>query len=971
MKGLGWLFVGVSIGAIGIGMAIPAASDESKEIVFNRDVKPILSGKCFRCHGPDVNVVAAGLRLDSFEEATKDRDGSRAIVPGSLQKSLLVSRIEKHEMPPPNSDVKALTKEEVDILKRWIEGGAKYDAHWSFVAPQKPVPPKVSDAKWPNNDIDRFILAKLDAAKLRPEKEADKHTLISRVALTLTGLPPTPGEIETFIKDTKPGAYERMVDRYLASEAYGEHQARYWLDAVRYGDTHGLHLDNEREVYPYRDWVIRAFNEDVPFDQFTIWQLAGDMLPKPTLDQLVATGYIRMNPTTNEGGAIEEEFLAKNTFDRVDTTSTIFLGLTVACARCHDHKYDPISQREYYQMYAFFNSTADAPFDGNELLPAPFIPVPSPEERKTLDGYDSKISNLIKGVDLSAAEEWLSSSNVANLPLKDFEISGPYDAADYKVGFATAYAPEPGSGGGADWRPFPLEAGKQYDNIGGKANAATYVRGKIISPKAARVEVTIGSDDALKVWLNDKLIHQNEILRGVTQNPDNVVLDLKSGENTILLKVINSLGPDGLSFRFGGTFSTRIAALAKTWFDPKKLSERKPSELAELYLLAAPSSPASIEYQTLVEARAAFVAKLPKTLIAKELEKPRVARVLKRGEYSLPGEAVDRGIPKALGSIGGGVLNRLSLAKWLVSPKNPLVSRVFVNRIWQQHFGIGIVRTSEDFGAQGEWPSNLKLLDYLATYFMENGWSVKKLNRLIVTSAAFRQESVVTKTKLEHDPENRLISRGPRFRLDAEVIRDRALATSGLLVKRIGGKGFKPYQPEGLWEAIAFVESTTSKYVRDRTAEIYRRSLYLFWKRTSPHPIMLTFDAPMRESCTVRRSRTNTPVQALVTLNEPAFLESARAMAQRLISAANNDAARIDRLGIIAFGRPFTQPERNVLMGALKRYRERFAKSEDDAKNVLAVGDSARNDKIDVREHASWMLVCSTVMNTDEFLTQH
>lgn len=969
----------VSCGLLIAGAVVPLQGTKPKaksKINFSRDVKPILSQNCFKCHGPDAGTVAAGLRLDSFEEATRDRGGKAAIVPGDPAKSRLIIKINHEDedlrMPPPDSGLKPLTDHQKEILRTWIAEGAKYEKHWSLVPPTMPPTPEVSNPKWIRNPIDRFVMARLDEDGLKPEAEADKETLITRASLTLTGLPPEPEEIKRFLADKTPNAYEKLVDRLLSTPEYGEHQARYWLDAVRYGDTHGLHLDNERAIYPYRDWVVNALNKDLPFDKFTLWQIAGDLLPNPTNEQRVATGYIRMNPTTNEGGAIEEEFLAKNTFDRVDTTSTVFLGMTVACARCHDHKYDPIKQKDYYGLYAFFNSTVDKPLDGNERFPAPVIRVTTPDDDARIANWDKEIDALIAGVKKEAALAWLKSAWQPVLQTSAWEVSPAYPAKDFDAAFTTPFAAEPGSSETVAWKPIDLKIGKQFDNLVGKENAAGYVRGVIKSGIAQELPIQVSSDDAVKVWINGQLAHENKVLRGVGQSTDAVKLKLVAGNNTIVIKVINSGGPDGLILTFGNADSERIDKVYNVWNDPAKVKQQNLTELAKLFLEIGTPSKTALRYRKLIADRNEYVNALPQSLVAEELPKPRQAFVLRRGEYNLPTDKVSRTLPGAIGELPKGApVNRLGLAEWLVSKDNPLVSRVFVNRMWQQHFGNGIVKTAEDFGSQGEWPINPELLDYLAVTFRDQGWSIKKLHRLIVTSAAFRQRSSADHNKLTKDPENRLASRGPRFRLDAEVLRDRALAAGGLLIEKLGGPGFKPYQPDGLWEAIAFLESNTARYAKESGPGIYRRSLYLFWKRTSPHPIMLSFDAPMRESCSVRRSRTNTPLQALVTLNEPAFLEASRALAQRVIDEESGDDRRLERAFMLTVGREPSAKERSLLTEALARYRVRFLAKPSDAEEMLKVGDSKRASRIPAPEHAAWMLICSTLMNTDEFLTLH
>ncbi|HMS54232.1 MAG TPA: DUF1553 domain-containing protein [Fimbriimonadaceae bacterium] len=959
-----------ALGVVGVAFSPDSELPIPKKIDFNRDVRPILSDNCYKCHGPDAAVVAGDLRLDQRASAVKDRRGEFVIKPKHSADSTLLERVQDkdpdYQMPPPDSGKPRLSERQIEILKRWIDQGAEYREHWAFVPP-KPAPlPANVPSTWKSNPIDAFVYQGLVEQGLKPEPSADRNTLVRRVALTLTGLPPSPREVEQFVNDKKPGAYERMLDRYLASPRYGEHQARYWLDAVRYGDTHGLHLDNERGIYPYRDWVIRAFNQDVPYDDFVTWQLAGDLLPDPTTEQLIATGYIRMNPTTSEGGAIEAEFLAKNTFDRVDTTSTVLLGLTTGCARCHDHKYDPITQKDYFQLYAYFNSTAENPFDGNELYPVPTTRAYSPEQEAQRKQWQAKLSQLESKVSLAVAESWLTTAYVPLPVIGGWKISGPYPGANFDAVHGDVQPPERGEG---DWRDVKIEVGKPAPSLVGRENASAYVKTTLTAKESRTVELRVGSDDGVRVWLNGNLVHDNKVLRAFGSAPDKVALPLKQGGNDLLIKVSNSGGGDGLSIDLGDPVSQQIEkTIGLKSTDPAGFL----SAARKLYLQGGPKNALSTEYQGIVAKLVSQESATPLTLIARELPKPREAFVLKRGEYDQPTDKVGRGIPKALGKLPPGAPNnRLGFAQWVTSPSNPLAARVFVNILWQKNFGKGLVLTSEDFGNQGEWPSHPELLDYLAVRFVKSGWSIKQLQRMMLTSNAFRQRSSMDRVKLAKDPENRLLSRGPRFRLDAEVIRDQALYVSGLLREQVGGRGFKPYQPPGLWEAISFVESTTSRYEQDFNDSIYRRSLYLFWKRTSPHPTMLAFDAPMRESCVVRRSRTNTPLQALVTMNETAFLESQRVFAERLQRAFLTDTARLDFAFKACLGRPAAASEANLMRSALKRYRAKFHRDAGAAAALAGIGLAPRETSLPPVETATWMMIASTLFNTDEFLTQH
>lgn len=953
----------VSIAVFGVAILAPTTQKPpAPKVSFGKDIRPILSEHCFKCHGPDAATAAAGLRLDNPEGATK------------AQLSRLFGRVSHADpqmrMPPPDSGVKPLNQQQKDLLKAWITQGAKYEKHWSFVTPKMPPIPPASNPNWPKNEIDNFILVNLTANKLQPEKEADKDTLALRAAQTLTGLPPTLDELEQYRKDSQPNAYERYVDRLLAKPEYGEHQARYWLDAVRYGDTHGLQLDNERGIFPYRDWVIRAFNSDLPFNQFVKWQLAGDLLPNPTIQQQIATGYVRLNLTTNEGGAIPEEFLARNTFDRVDTTSTVMLGLTVACAKCHDHKYDPISQADYYGLYAYFNSTEDDPLDGNITFPPPVIRAATPEQERQLRTLNTGLKQTRETVNVASAISWFAEKRIAPPQTKEWQISPIYTSANYDKAYDEAQPGEPGAAKPI-WKPFKFELGKNADNIIAKDASFLYIKGTITVDQTRKLTMRVRSDDAVKVWLNSKLVHTNKVTRGVVTAEDLVSAEFNKGDNEVIFKIVNGAGPDGFGLAFSEPHELRLDnALAQLKKD--KEDKQAQSQIQEIYLEFGPKSRASATYTSLVKEKAALEATIPLTLVAKERVQARMTHILKRGEYDQLGEKVERHLPSALGNLPKAVTNnRLTLANWLVDPANPLLTRVFVNRAWQQHFGVGIVKTVEDFGNQGEWPTNQPLLDYLAVNLIKNGWSIKQLNRQIVTSAAFRQSSRITKDKLAKDPENRLVSRGARFRLDAEVIRDKSLTAGGLLVQKEGGRGFKPYQPDGLWESSSDPASSTHFYIRDKGLDIYRRSVYQFWKRTSPPPMLVTFDAPLRDTCVVKRSATNTPLQALASMNETAFLESHRAAAVRILRTAKTDEQRIQVAFDIIFGRDPKPEEHNLVTRALARYRTRFSDDPTSAKNLLKVGDAPQETSFQPEEQATWMLICSSLMNTDEFLTQH
>ncbi|MEZ5941635.1 MAG: PSD1 and planctomycete cytochrome C domain-containing protein [Planctomycetaceae bacterium] len=790
-----------------------SVAEEASKVNFARQILPILSNKCFVCHGPDATDPDL-LRLDSYELATKDLGGHKAIDPSAPDKSEMLARLQSAYDPmPPKDAEKQLTDAERTLLMQWVQQGGNYARHWAFVPPEATLPAALVDAPQ-SQVVDYFVAAQLTEHGSDFAPEANKAVLARRAALVLTGLPPSPEQLSKYLADSSPEAYDNYVGKLLESTAYGEHQARYWLDAIRYGDTHGLHLDNRRGIYPYRDWVIRALNENLPLDEFITWQLAGDLLPNPTLEQQVATGYVRMNPTTAEGGAIPEEFQAKNNFDRVETLGTVFLGLSLTCARCHSHKYDPIPQTEYYQLLAFFNSTSEHSMDGNK--------------------YDY--------------------SPVVNAPADD-----------------------------ASW--------EQY-------NALMNQREELL--KNAAVALSEAAD-----LPEEKVTEWNE-----------------------------------------ATAAKKLELLATT-----------DGPFAELSCHA--------DAKALQEQFTAAEATFTTSLVAVELEKPRPTYVLDRGEYNLPkGDPLTPDVLGVLGQLPEDVpRNRLGLARWLTSRDNPLVARVLVNRMWQQVFGYGLVRTPEDFGYQGEQPTHPELLDWLAVELQESGWDLKHMMRVLVNSRTFRQSSAM-RADLS-DPENRLWGRGPSFRLDAEVIRDMGLYASGLIDPHIGGEGVKPYQPAGLWSALMHPASNTKNYVRDNGSKIYRRSLYMYWKRTSPHPMMTLFDAPSRESSCVRRSRTNTSLQSLGLLNETQRVETARVLAQRLMLQRETDGERLDLLFTLAASRAPNERERAACMQLLTEMQAQFSANEDGAEALLSIGDAPRDEKLAVGELAAWTQVASIVLASD------
>jgi hypothetical protein len=826
-------------------------------IDFARQIRPILSENCFVCHGPDDGQRKAKLRLDTREGArTELREGGFAIVPGDPKNSVLLKRILSHDpderMPPPKTN-KKLTPQQAELIKQWIEQGAPWSEHWAFVAPQRPPLPTVKNATWVRNPIDQFILARLEAEGLAPSPQSDKVRLVRRLTFDLTGLPPAPAEIDAFLADKSPDAYEKVVERLLASPHFGERLALDWLDAARYADTHGYHIDSGRDMTRWRQWVIEAFNRNLPYDRFIVEQLAGDLLPGATLEQKIASGFNRNHMINFEGGAIPEEYLNAYIVDRVNTTGTVFLGLTVACAQCHDHKYDPISQKEFYQLYAFFNNVPENGLDGAKGNASPLLKMPTPEQQKLLGEIDAAFAKLEKG------------------------LSGPLPEVDAAQ---------------TEWEK----------SVGGKEPK------KSTRPKVIDVILTIEAEKRSEA--------QKEQLR--TYYRQNVSPALKE-------------------------YADQLTKLRKQRTDLEK--------------------------------------QIPTTMVMQDLPKPRDTFMLTRGEYNKKGTRVSAGVPAALPPLSKDApANRLGLARWLVDPSHPLTARVAVNRYWQMFFGTALVKTTEDFGAQGELPSHPELLDWLAVEFTSPtasgaaAWDVKALVRQIVRSASYRQSTVVRKDVLARDPDNRLLARGPRLRLQAEFIRDQALAISGLLNPEIGGASVFPYQPKGLWQELASRGDSKNWsaqiYEQSKGKDLYRRTMYTFIKRTSPVPTLATFDAPDRETCTVRRSRTNTPLQALVLMNDPTYVEASRKLAERIMTKAQTADDRIALAFRLATGRHPSEKEAEVLRQVLNKQMDVYRQNQKAALQLLAVGESPRNEELPVADLAAFAIVASVILNLDETITK-
>jgi mono/diheme cytochrome c family protein len=1073
---------------------------------FNRDIRPILADKCFACHGPDAVSKKIRLRLDSEEAATADLGrGRRAIVPGNPEQSQLVRRItagdEATRMPPVDSGHK-LSQAEIDLLVEWVRQGAKWGQHWSFVRPARPALPQIKNKTWPKNPIDHFVLDRLEREGLEPSPEADRATLIRRVSLDLTGLPPSPKEIDDFLDDKLPNAYEKVVDRLLASPRYGERMAFRWLDAARYADTNGYQIDGDRSAWRWRDWVIEAFNRNLPFDQFVIEQLAGDLLPNPTLDQRIATAFNRNHRINAEGGIVPEEYRVEYVVDRVDTTSTVFMGLTLGCARCHNHKYDPFTQKEYYQLTAYFNSIDEDGHSFDQGNSPPVVAAPTREQQKRLQEFDREIAvaenhykaqaeksaasqqlwekSLVGSVSSPTVREGLAQSDntaltaglltdnlIVHLQMdegvapvfnkSDREYHDQYNRQKddpelkFETGFkegAPRYVESPSGQGAAFDGKLYFDGGIHADfrykstskDYRERFTIAAWVypeseqSGSIVtkvSDNPAEVEDNIPRAEGYGLYFLNGKFHFNMVfrwgedtLRAETQDriPIKqwhhvaVVFDgLKQWEERLRIFVDGKeqklkFNQRNFFLLFGGTKNTlKIGAGGGPQFrfkgaiDEVRMYSRS-LDADEIEMLACADSPEKIAAITasgrsraqsmkihlaflaeaapddlrqsaarlaeLKRSRQRFADDLPSLMVMEEMPAPRPAYLLKRGAYDAPGERVDRGVPAALPAMPAEYPNdRLGFAKWLISADHPLTARVAANRFWQMLFGAGLVKTTEDFGIQGELPSHPELLDWLAVEFRQSGWDVKSLLKTMVMSATYRQSSKLDQRLLAADPDNRWLSRGPRYRLSAEMIRDQALFVSGLLVEKPGGPSVKPYQPDGLYRDMAF--SGLTGYALDKGDGLWRRSLYTFWKRTVLSPSMQVFDASAREFCTVRETRTNTPLQSLNLMNDVTYIEAARMLAERMMKEGG--ATPGERLGWAFRAVTSRQPgerEQQVLLQSLNEQMEYFDRNPRDAENLLSVGEQKNDGKLKASELAAYATTASLMLNLDEVITK-
>ncbi|MBL67838.1 MAG: hypothetical protein CMO74_05210 [Verrucomicrobiales bacterium] len=1023
------------------------------KVEFNRDIRPILSNNCFLCHGPDKGRRKGGLRLDLEAEAKKE-----VLVPGKIQESELWARItsiDPDERMPPAKAKKDLKPRQIALIKKWIEQGAKYEGHWAFNPPKQPTLPKVK-TQWGINPIDRFILAKLEAEGLKPSPEAAKEILVRRVTFDLTGLPPTLAEVDAFINDKSPNAYEKVVDRLLASKAYAERMTLHWMDVARYGDSSVHHADGPRTMWPWRDWVINAYDTNKSFKEFTTEQLAGDLIPNATVDQKVATGFNRNHGTTDEGGLIVEEYRVEYVVDRVKTTGNVFLGLSVECAQCHSHKYDPISQKEYYKFFAFFNNNADSGKQTRGGNAPPMVNVISKHDlakqnaaQAKLKAVENKLSErrknstadftkwtteAAKTVDEPAKEP---SGLFAHITLDEFKdrkttdsenkgneakwegngktVSGKFGGAfrvegngfvnvkgikppewNQEFSYGCWVKPDAGNANGAlfskmnegnAYRGFDLwlQQGAPGAHIINKwqDNAVKVVgKEKVKAKQWSHVFVTYdgkGKAAGTKVYINGKLVAHNveaDGLNGTIQTPRDFRIGRRFNSaqaNNIEIDDVRlynrALTPSEVAALAGNNPIAPILAIA-----PGKRDKKQNATLFNHYL-----NNIDEEYQKLTaekrgaEAELASIGKTKITsMVMGDRSQMRPTYLLERGHYEHPDkeETIQPGVPDFLPPMPKDApSNRLGLAQWLTLPNHPLTARVAVNRYWSLLFGRGIVKSVSDFGTQGEWPSHPALLDWLALDFVRNNWNIKGSIKQIVMSATYRQSSRLTRELYLKDPGNVLLARGPRFRLQGEFVRDNALAVSGLLVDKVGGASVKPYQPPGLWNEVSL--SGNVRFRQDTGEGLYRKSMYTYWKRSAPAPSMTIFDAPTREKCMVERPRTNTPLQALVTMNDPQFVEAARHLAERIMTEGGKTIQSRVQFGYRTVTARAPKPlAGKILASAFREELENFKKDPNKAKALLGVGDSKRNETLDAAEHAAWTIVASMLLNLDEVITR-
>jgi len=1075
-------------------------SQSREHLDFNQDVQPILASNCFSCHGPDPEMRKANLRLDLEESAFKKRPGKPdAIVPGRPKASELIRRIESkdpHYLMPQSAqgEAKPMKPEEIAVLKQWVAEGAHYRPHWAFEKPARAAVPQMQAAGWEKNPIDAFILRRLAKEGLHPSAEADKRTLIRRVTLDLTGLLPTPEEVDHFVQDSSPQAYEHLVDRLLSSPAFGEQRARYWLDYARYADTYGLHYDNSRYIWAYRDYLIKAFNTNEPFDQFAREQIAGDLLPPRNLDQIVASGYVRSGVSSNEGGTIPEELRVNIARERTEAYGAAFLGLTVGCAVCHDHKYDPTTQKDFYQLSAFFNNINEQPFNGDKPNWAPVVRIPKPQNLEAYNRILSKRAELQRQLqalrlqDRVLIQNWLASKQNPAQPVSTDKLKlrlrldeGGGDvlknsAPDGKTFPLGKFKPQWGettwlwpdfrmdtstrvemgqigdferdqpfsSGGWFMLRSAPnFTSSKVSGALISKMDSTQHDRGWVMAAENGMISVMLADQAPKEQALPDKpkkgakKVEAPKVVIPKDTTPMRAIkvstvtaLPTNGQWDHLFFTYDGSGRAAGVKFYVNGTpvatkvVSDTLARNSMRTAAPLQLGRKSPDEQPardtryqdlrlyaraltaeeakrlpfEDYVSEITSRPASQwdrdQWHAVTEFYFANVdeqakalegqvqqmdAELDKlseggevSLVAQERPSVAYADILTRGIYTARKERVEANTPHFLPPLPAGKPhNRLALADWTVSPENPLTARVTVNRMWNELFGVGLVETTEDFGIMGQRPSHPELLDWLAVEFRESGWDMKHMYKLMVMSATYRQSAKSTPDQLARDPKNLLLAHGPRFRMDAEMLRDIALQSSGLLVNKIGGPSVKPYQPDNVWESVGYPTSDTTKYKQDHGDALYRRSLYTYWKRMAMPPNMDAFDAPTRDTACTRRQRTDTPLQALVTMNDPQWVEASRALAERLIKQGGKQPEqRIQYLSELVLSHDPSPQMASVLQQSLNQMEKHYATDPVAAHDLVAVGEKPRDAAIPPPELAAWTMVVSEVLNLDETLNK-
>ncbi|MBC8350565.1 MAG: DUF1553 domain-containing protein [Planctomycetes bacterium] len=1023
------------------------AQAEKARIDFTRDIRPLLVDHCFECHGPDAATREAELRLDVKSDLFTPRtNGETLLVSGNREASSLFQRLvteeAKSQMPPPEAG-NPLSTEQKELIGRWIDEGAVWRGHWAYEPPRRPPLPTSDRPAWANNAIDVFSYAKMKSHSLRPSREADGQTLVRRVTLDLTGLPPTAAEIDDFLSDTAPDAYLRLVDRLLQSPRFGERMATHWLDLARYADTHGYHMDAHRDMWRWRDWVIAAYNDNMPFDQFTVEQLAGDLLPKATLSQRIATGFNRNNMVNFENGAIAEEYLTEYAIDRVTTTSTVWLGQTMTCARCHDHKYDPFTQRDFYRLLAFFNQVAENGVDGNQGNAAPFIAAPLTHQVERMKGLKQRLASLAAtqqqqtvaaDAAVTAWEMTRRASDTRTISSKpqltvgfdrsdkvlDDAIHGPKIFVPGKIDDALLFNSNTRVDLGDQaalveiqrmtisvWVfPTTPDAVVIVERRGKHANDPSYsieldggkVSFRLAAPDAERsVRFTTDAVIAPRTWQHvvvrfdgSKELTEASLFVNGTLQPATKTDEPPSNDSTASSSFVIGSLEAGRSFRgmmddlrfFSTTLTDEdiaivaggdpigdilaVASAERTNQQTARLKRYYLEQIDESYRKTLHKITAT--KQSLRDLRMS----IPTTMVMQDVVERKPTSILNRGRYDSPGEIAEPGIPNVLSDPASeAITNRLLLARWLVESDHPLTARVAVNHLWQLFFGAGLVRTPEDFGTRGEPPTHPELLDWLATEFASD-WDVKRLVRLLVTSAAYRQSSHTTPELTKHDPENRWLARASRMRLSAEMVRDGALFASGLLVERAGGPSVFPYQPDGLWEEIAYNANdfTAQVYRQSQGADLYRRSLYTFVKRSLPSPTLAAFDAPNRETCVVQRQRTNTPQQALVLMNDVTFVEAARALAERTLATTHTTERRINAMFRTANSRSTNASELKVFDSLVRDLRQRYEGQPDLAKELNATGNSPASRHINPIDLAVWTAVANVILSLDEAITR-